>query len=121
MARPRKASKFDDLFSSLSVEELKQLKADTSKEIKRQENEIKRNERKLKKQKEDELKKEKSKEIARKNRDKIRIGSKISYNKTGADGGTIKAEVIGIFAEKVQIEVDGRKRSIALEKIISVN
>jgi len=106
MARQRKVSKFDELFSSLSVEDLKVLKTDAAKEIKR---------------KEDELKKEKSKENARKIRDKIRIGSKISYKKNGADGGTIKAEVIGIFAEKVQIEVDGRKRSVALVKVISVD
>lgn len=106
MARPRKALKHADVLSPLSVEDLKQLKGEVVAEIRIKEREII---------------KEKSEEIARKVRDKIRIGSKISFNKKGTGSGSIKAEVIGIFADKVQVEIDGRKRSVALIRVINVD
>ena len=106
MARPRKTLKFAEILNPLSVADLKQLKAEAVAEIR---------------VKERELVKAKSEETARKLRDKIRIGSKISFSKKGAGGGSIKAEVIGIFADKVQVEVDGRKRSVALIRVVSVD
>jgi hypothetical protein len=106
MARPRKTLKFADVLSPLSVADLKQLKNEVTAEIR---------------VKERELIKAKSEETARKVRDKIRIGSKISFKKKGSESGSIKAEVIGIFADKVQVEVDGRKRSVALVRVVSVD
>lgn len=105
MARPRKTLKFAEILSPLSVDELKQLKNEISAEIRI---------------KERELIKAKTEENARKIRDKIRIGNKITFGQRGAGGGSVKAEVIGIFADKVQVEVDGRKRSVALVRVDSV-
>jgi len=105
MARPRKALKYSDVLSPLSVADLKLLKNEVVAEIRIKEREII---------------KANSEEAARKVRDKIRIGSKISFDKKGTGGGSIKAEVIGIFADKVQVEVDGRKRSVALTRVNNV-
>ena len=105
MARPRKTMRFSDILSPLSVADLKQLKSEVTSEIRVKEREAVR---------------AKDEEEARKMRDKIRIGQRIVFNQRGAGGGSVKAEVIGIFAEKVQVEVDGRKRSIALTRIEGV-
>ena len=105
MARPRKTMRFSDILSPLSITDLKQLKSEVTSEIRIKEREYIR---------------EKSEENARKIRDKIRIGNTVVFNQRGAGGGSVKAEVIGIFADKVQVEVDGRKRSIALIRIESV-
>ena len=105
MARPRKTMRFSDTLTPLSVADLKQLKAEVTSEIRVKEREALR---------------QKSEQEARKMRDKIRIGSKIVFSQRGAGGGALKAEVIGIFADKVQVEVDGRKRSIALTRIENV-
>ena len=105
MARPRKTLRYADVLDPLSIADLKVMKDEVVTEIR---------------VKERELKKAKSEEIARKVRNKIRIGSKISFSKKGTGGGTVKAVVIGIFADKVQVEVDGRKRSVALVRITTV-
>jgi hypothetical protein len=105
MARPRKTLKFADVLGPLNVEELKLLKSEVTAEIRVKEREAAR---------------ERAEAEARKIRDKIRIGQKITFEQRGAGGGTIKADVIGIFAEKVQVEVGGRKRSIALTRISAV-
>lgn len=105
MARPRKTLKFAEILTPLSVEELKQLKTEISAEIRI---------------KERESIKAKTEENARKIRDKIRIGNKVTFSQRGTGSGSVKAEVIGIFADKVQVEVDGRKRSVALIRVDSV-
>ncbi|MDF1568870.1 MAG: hypothetical protein RQ801_04335 [Spirochaetaceae bacterium] len=105
MARPRKTQKFADMLAPLSVEELKTLKVEVTSEIRIKEREIE---------------KAKNEENARKMRDKIRIGNHILFEQRGSGNGSVKAEVIGIFADKVQVEVDGRKKSIALTRIESV-
>jgi len=105
MARPRKTQKFADMLAPLSVEDLKTLKVEVTSEIRIKEREIE---------------KAKNEENARKMRDKIRIGNHIVFEQRGSGNGSVKAEVIGIFADKVQVEVDGRKRSIALTRIESV-
>lgn len=105
MARQRKPQKFDNYLSNLSVEDLKQLREETVTQIRRIERETA---------------KAKVMENAKKLRDKIRIGNKVTFNQRGAGGGRVKAEVIGIFADKVQVEVNGRKRSVALVRIEAV-
>lgn len=105
MARPRKTQKFADMLAPLSVDDLKTLKLEVTSEIRVKEREIE---------------KAKNEENARKIRDKIRIGNHIVFEQRDSSTGPIKAEVIGIFADKVQVEVDGRKRSIALTRIESV-
>lgn len=105
MARPRKTQKFADMLAPLSVDDLKTLKLEVTSEIRVKEREIE---------------KAKNEENARKIRDKIRIGNHIVFEQRDSSTGSIKAEVIGIFADKVQVEVDGRKRSIALTRIESV-
>ena len=105
MARPRKTLKFAEVLNPLSVTDLKQLKNEITAEIRIKERES------IKAQ---------SEENARKIRDKIRIGNKVTFNQRGAGGGSVKAEVIGIFADKVQVEVDGRKRSVSLTRVANV-
>ena len=102
MARPRKALKFASIVTPLSIADLKQLKTEVTAEIRIKEREAAR---------------KKSEEEAKKILNKIRIGSTVEFDQRGAGGGTIRADVIGIFADKVQVEVDGRKRSIALVRI----
>ncbi len=106
MARPRKTLKYADVLNPLSVDDLKQLKNEITAEIRIKEREII---------------KAKTEENARKIRDKIRIGNRVTFNQRGAGGGSVKADVIGIFADKVQVEVDGRKRSVALIRVESVD
>ena len=106
MARPRKTLKYADVLNPLSVDDLKQLKNEITAEIRIKEREII---------------KTKTEENARKIRDKIRIGNRVTFNQRGAGGGSVKADVIGIFADKVQVEVDGRKRSVALIRVESVD
>ena len=105
MARPRKTLRYAEVLSPLSIEDLKQLKNEITAEIRIKEREII---------------KVKTEEGARKIRDKIRIGSKVTFNQRGAGGGSVKADVIGIFADKVQVEVDGRRRSVALIRVVGV-
>ena len=105
MARPRKTLRYAEVLSPLSIEDLKQLKNEITAEIRIKEREII---------------KTKTEEGARKIRDKIRIGSKVTFNQRGAGGGSVKADVIGIFADKVQVEVDGRRRSVALIRVVGV-
>ncbi len=105
MARPRKTLKFADTLTPMSIADLKQLKTEVITEIR---------------SKEKELERAKSEENALKIRDKIRIGQKVSFRQRGAGGALAKSEVIGIFADKVQVEVDGRKRTVALTRIESV-
>jgi len=105
MARPRKTMKFADILSPLSIDDLKTLKSEVTTEIRVKERNTAR---------------EKMEAEARKIRDKIKIGQKVSFNESGSGNGSVKAEVVGIFAEKVQVVVDGRKRSIALTRISSV-
>ena len=106
MARPRKTLKFADVLSPLSIADLKLLKAEVSAEIRIKEREAARIQ---------------SEADAKKILNKIRIGSTVEFDQRGAGGGTVKADVIGIFADKVQVEVEGRKRSIALVRIKSVD
>ena len=105
MARPRKSLKYAEVLNPLSVADLKQLKAEIVAEIRI---------------KERETLKVKDEENARKIRDKIRIGNKVTFSQRGTGGGSVKAEVIGIFADKVQVEVDGRKRSVSLVRVTGV-
>jgi len=105
MARPRKTMKFADIVSPLSIDDLKTLKSEVTTEIRVKERNAAR---------------EKMEAEARKIRDKIKIGQKVTFNESGSGNGSVKAEVVGIFAEKVQVVVDGRKRSIALTRISSV-
>ncbi len=106
MARPRKTLKFAGVLNPLSVADLKLLKNEVTAEIRVKENEIK---------------KAIDEENALKVRDKIRIGSTVTFNEKAAGGKSIKAKVIGIFADKVQVEVGGRKRSVSLIRITSVD
>lgn len=105
MPRPRKALKFADVLGPMDVSDLKILKAEVAVEIR------------LKERQEIRLKLEQE---SRKIRDKIRIGQKITFEQSGVSGKTVEAEVIGIFADKVQVEVDGRRRSITLKRVKSV-
>lgn len=105
MARPRKALKFADVVSPLSIADLKLLKAEVAAEIRIKEREEAR---------------VKSEADAKKILNKIRIGSTVIFDQRGAGGGIVEATVNGIFADKVQVEVDGRKRSVALVRIQSV-
>ncbi len=105
MARPRKTMRFEEILKPLSIADLKQLKVEVSSEIRVKEREALRI---------------KSEEQARKIRDKIRIGQQIVFTERGAKGGSLKAEVIGIFTDKVQVNAGGRKRSIALSRIESI-
>jgi len=106
MARPRKTLKYAEVLSPLSIADLKLLKAEVSTEIRVKETEVKKAE---------------FEEAALKVRDKIRIGSKITFNEKATGGKSIKAQVIGIFADKVQVEVGGRKRSVALVRVSNVD
>ncbi len=105
MSRPRKTLKFESLLGPLSVDELKILKAEIAVKIRQ-------------KEREESLKK--AELSSRKLRDKIKIHQKISFTHSTPGGQLIKAEVIGIFADKVQVEVGGRKRSVALSRIVAV-
>jgi hypothetical protein len=105
MARPRKVLKFSSILNPLSVADLKQLKDEITTEIR---------------VKERETSMAKAEENARKVRDKIRIGSKVTFDQRGKGGSAAKAEVIGIFADKVQVFFDGRKRTVTLVRISSV-
>ena len=105
MARPRKTTKFADYLDSLDVADLKVLKTEATSEIRVRERDAI---------------KAKNEAEALKIRDKIRIGSKITFEQRGSAGGELAAEVIGIFTDKVQVEVEGRKRSIALTRIKTV-
>ncbi|GEM_PF-3125278 len=106
MARPRKTLKYAEILSPLSIADLRLLKDEVSTEIR---------------VKEAEVKKAESEEAALKIRDKIRIGSKVTFNEKATGGKSIKAQVIGIFADKVQVEVGGRKRSVSLVRITNVD
>ncbi|RKX76560.1 MAG: hypothetical protein DRP60_07425 [Spirochaetes bacterium] len=106
MARPRKNLKFSDVLNPLNVADLKLLKNEVTAEIRVKENEIK---------------KAQDEENALKVRDKIRIGSKITFNEKASGGKSIKAQVIGIFADKVQVEVGGRKRSVSLVRVTNID
>lgn len=105
MARPRKSMRYGEILNPLSVAELKVLKVEVAAEIRIKEREVL---------------KEKQEEQARKVRDKIRIGQRIVFTERGKGQNPQKAEVVGIFTDKVQVLVDGRKRSIALTRIESV-
>ena len=105
MPRPRKALKFADILGPMDIADLKTLKNEASAEIRLKEREVQRI---------------KSEQEALKIRDKIKIGQKVTFEQFGADGGSIKAAVIGIFSNKVQVEVEGRKKSVALTRIIAV-
>lgn len=105
MARPRKTTKFAEYLGSLNVADLKLLKTEITSEIRVREREAI---------------KAKNEAEALKIRDKIRIGSQITFEQRGSEGTPLKAEVIGIFTDKVQVEVEGRKRSIALTRVTSV-
>ena len=106
MPRPRKTLKFADVLGPMSVSELKVLKNEAVSEIRLKEREAQRM---------------KDEQEALKTRDKIRIGQHVTFDQRGAGGGSVKASVIGIFSDKVQVEVGGRKRSIALTRITSID
>ena len=106
MARPKKELTFSELFKELSDADLKLLKKEVATE---------------QKNRSEAAKNAKAEELALKVRDKIRIGSKITFSDKKADGGFIKTEVTGIFADKVQVEVNGRKRAVSLVKITKVD
>ena len=106
MPRLRKALKFADVLGPMSVSDLKILKNEAVSEIRLKEREAQRI---------------KNEQEAIKTRDKIRIGQKVTFDQRGAGGGSVKASVIGIFSDKVQVEVGGRKRSIALTRITSID
>ncbi len=106
MARHRKAQQFDEVLSPLSIAELKILKTEVASEIR------------IKERAEDRKKNEAD---AQKILNKIRIGSIVVFDQRGGKGGNIKAEVEGIFKDKVQVEVEGRKRSVALIRIQRVD
>lgn len=105
MARPRKALKFADVLGPLGIADLKVLKTEVAVETRHKEREELRT---------------KSEQESRKMRDRIKIGQTISFHQSGPNGQLIKAEVIGIFANKVQVEVGGRKRSVALTRVTAV-
>ncbi len=102
MARPKKTTDYIDLYKDLSLEELKILSTEVSSAIKSEE-------RKGKK-----LNAEKN---AMKQRDKMKILGKIKF-KVGSE--TVEGTVQAIMVDKVQVEVDGRKRSISYTKVQSV-
>ena len=106
MPRLRKVLKFADVLGPMSISDLKILKNEAVSEIRLKEREAQRI---------------KNEQEAIKTRDKIRIGQKVTFDQRGAGGGSIKASVIGIFSDKVQVEVGGRKRSIALTRITSID
>ena len=105
MARPRKVLRYAAVLEPLSITDLKQLKNETAIEIR-----VKEREANLAKRRQD----------ARKIRDRIRIGSQVTFDQRGSADGSAKAEITGIFADKVQVEIDGRKRSVALIRVTKV-
>lgn len=102
MPRPKKTSKFADYLIALSIDEMKILVREASSEIKSREKAV---------VKEAEIEK------AKKLRDKLKIGDKVTGKATG---GNVTGEVIGIFAEKVQIKTsDGKKKSLPFHRIVT--
>ena len=105
MARPRKAQRFSGFFADLEVSDLKVLKKEVASEISIREKKVER---------------KKGQENAKKIRDKIRIGNVVNFTQRMEGGPIIRAEVVGIFANKIQVLVEGRKRSISIFKVKSV-
>ena len=105
MPRSRKELKFANILEPMSIADLKTLKTEVTVAIRLKEREVQRI---------------KNKQEALKIRDKIKIGQKITIDQHGASSGSIKATVTGIFSDKVQVEVGGRKRSIALTRVTAV-
>ena len=104
MPRPKKTNNYASTLEGLSIDELKMLKNETSAAIRVREREAEQAKRQ---------------ENATKLRDKIRIGNKITFTQQGK--GQLSAEVTGIFADKVQVVVGGRRRSVNLVRIVSVD
>ncbi len=105
MARPRKALKFANVLGSLSVPDLKILKNEVAIELRLKERAVQRT---LKEQ------------DASKLRNKIKIGQTISFKQSSPTNKVVEATVLGIFANKVQVEVNNRKRSVALSRVLSI-
>lgn len=105
MARPRKVLKFASILTPLSIADLKILKSEVIIETR--------------------LKgmatiRDRKEQESRKMRNKIKIGQAITFKQSGPNGRTIEAEVLGIFADKVQVNIEDRKRSVSLTRILSV-
>ena len=102
MPRPRKSTKFTKLLKDLGLDDLKTLKSEVGYQIRTLEKTAEATKREA---------------AAAKMRDRLKIGQSITYRQRG--GVTGKAEIIGIFVDKVQVLSDGKKKSISLVKIES--
>ncbi len=105
MARPRKALKFAEVLGPLSLSDLKILKAEVVIEIRLKERAVQRT---------------KKEQESSKLRNKIKIGQTISFKQSSPTNKIVKATVLGIFADKVQVEVNNRKRSVALSRVLTI-
>lgn len=103
MPRPRRTQAYRSVIEPLSVIELKNLKTEIDAEIKYRKKEEQR---------------ASTIQNIIKTRDKLKIGQKITYKQRASDKEVISAEVTAIFPDKVQIEINGRKRSVSLAKVL---
>ncbi|MDC7241268.1 MAG: hypothetical protein PQJ50_13005 [Spirochaetales bacterium] len=102
MARAKKTDKYVDIYSGMSLDEMRFLRTELDYAIKAEEREA------VKKAKE---------EGARKMRDRLKIHDKIKFN---ARKGEVKSgEIITISIDKVQVLLDsGEKRTVPYQKIV---
>lgn len=105
MPRPRKSLKFEEMLDPMSIADLQVLKNEVAVVIR------------LKTREEIRVKNENE---SRKIRDKIKIGSIVHFQNSGSSKALVKAEVTGIFSDKVQVLAAGRQKTIALTRVKSV-
>lgn len=103
MPRPRKSTKFAGFLSDLDLDDLRTLKSEVGYQIRTWEKAAEASKRKG---------------AALKMRDRLKIGQRITYKQRG--GVSVKTEIFGIFADKVQVLSEGKKKSIPLVKIESI-
>ena len=101
MPRGKKVNRFDELLNPMSGDDLKVLIAEAQSALKKYEKENSA---------------AKKMEKAVKLRDSLKIGSSVSFM---AEGKKVSAPVIGITADKIQVDFNGKKKSLGLLKIIS--
>ena len=101
MPRVKKVAKFDDLLKPMSGDDLRILISEAQSTLKRYEKENST---------------AKKMEKAVKLRDSLKIGSTVSFM---AEGNKVSAPVIGITADKIQVEFNGKKKNLGLLKILA--
>ena len=100
MARAKKTDNYADIISKLSADELKILITEAKYALA----EIERADSKEAKLGE-----------ATKKRDKLKIGDTISVSMRG---GEVSGTVIGITVDKIQLDMDGQKKSFSILKLV---